>query len=253
MNIKKVAVIGAGAMGRQIGLNTAIYPFEVFVYDKKAEALDSVRAWEDSYLAGRIAKGRMTGEQVSGIRERFHVVEDIEEACKDADLVIEAVVEVENVKHAVFREINALVRPDCVIATNSSRMVSSRFVCDIDHPERLCNLHYFNPALVMKLVEIVRNEQTSDEVVEAMKEFCLATGKKPVEVKKEIDGFIVNRILGAIYQEARWLVDEGYCTFEDLDTACLPDAGTRGMEHGSAFSDAGSPPTAQAGALRADL
>lgn len=220
MEIKKVAVIGAGAMGRQIGLQTAIYPFEVYVFDKKPEALDSVRAWEDTYLAGRIAKGRMTEEQVAGIRERFHVVDDMAEACKDADLVIEAVVEQEAVKHAVFKEVNALVRKDCVIATNSSRMVSSRFICDIDCPERLCNLHYFNPALVMKLVEIVRNDQTSDEVVEAMKAFCLATGKKPVEVKKEIDGFIVNRILGAIYQEARWLVDEGYCTYEDLDTAC---------------------------------
>ncbi len=220
MTIKKVAVIGAGAMGRQIGLNTAIYPFEVYVYDKKSEALDSVRAWEDSYLAGRISKGRMTEEQVAGIRERFKIVSDMEEACRDADLVIEAVVEVETVKHAVFQEINALVRKDCVIASNSSRMVSSRFICDIDNPERLCNLHYFNPALVMKLVEIVRNDSTSEEVVQAMKDFCLATGKKPVEVKKEIDGFIVNRILGAIYQEARWLVDEGYCSYEDLDIAC---------------------------------
>lgn len=220
MEIKKVAVIGAGAMGRQIGLNTAIYPYEVYVYDSREEALESVRAWEDSYLAGRIAKGRMTEEQVAGIRERFHVVSDPAEACGNADLVIEAVVEVEDVKHAVLSRVNALVPETCVIATNSSRMVSSRFFGDVDHPERLCNLHYFNPALVMKLVEIVRNEKTSEETVAAMKEFCLATGKKPVEVKKEIDGFIVNRILGAIYQEARWLVDEGYCTYEDLDTAC---------------------------------
>lgn len=220
MEIKKVAVVGGGAMGRQIGLNTAIYPFEVYVFDAKPEARESVLAWEEKYLAGRIAKGRMTEEQVAGIKERFHVADTLEEACKDADLVIEAVVEQEKVKHEVFQAINKLVDKECVIATNSSRMVSSLFIDDVDEPSRLCNLHYFNPALVMKLVEIVRNEKTSDEVVEAMKKFCVDTGKKPVEVLKEIDGFIVNRILGAIYQEARWLVDNGYCSYQDLDTAC---------------------------------
>ena len=220
MEIKKVAVVGGGAMGRQIGLNTAIYPFEVYVYDAKPEARESIRAWEEKYLAGRIAKGRMTEEQVAGIKERFHVAETMEEACKDADLVIEAVVEQEKIKHEVFQAINKLVDKECVIATNSSRMVSSLFLDDVDAPERLCNLHYFNPALVMKLVEIVRNEKTSDEVVAAMKKFCVDTGKKPVEVLKEIDGFIVNRVLGAIYQEARWLVDNGYCSYQDLDIAC---------------------------------
>lgn len=220
MEIKTVAVIGGGAMGRQIGLNTAIYPYTVYVYDAKPEARDSVRAWSESYLAGRIAKGRMTEEQVAGIKERFHVAETLEEACADADLVIEAVVEQEKVKHEVFKEISALTKDTCVIATNSSRMVSSMFIDDVKNPATLCNLHYFNPALVMKLVEIVRNDQTSDETVEAMREFCLATGKKPVEILKEIDGFIVNRILGAIYHEARWLVDNGYCSYQDLDTAC---------------------------------
>ena len=220
MEIKKVAVVGGGAMGRQIGLNTAIYPFEVYVFDAKPEARDSIRAWEEKYLAGRIAKGRMTEEQVAGIKERFHVADTLEEACKDADLVIEAVVEQEKVKHEVFQAIKKLVDKECVIATNSSRMVSSLFIDDVDEPSRLCNLHYFNPALVMKLVEIVRNDKTSDEVVAAMKKFCVDTGKKPVEVLKEIDGFIVNRILGAIYQEARWLVDNGYCSYQDLDTAC---------------------------------
>lgn len=220
MNIKKAAVIGGGAMGRQIALNTAIYPYEVYVFDAKPEVLESVKSWEDSYLADRIAKGRMTEEQVAGIRERFHISGTMEEACEDADLVIEAVVEQEAVKHEVFKKVNALVREDCVIATNSSRMVSSTFIPDVTNPGRLCNLHYFNPALVMKLVEIVRNPETTDEVVEAMKDFCLSTGKKPVEVLKEIDGFIVNRILGAIYRESRWLVDNGYCTYQDLDTAC---------------------------------
>lgn len=220
MEIKKVAIVGGGAMGRQIGLNTAIYPYEVYIYDSFEKVRNDVRAWADQYLAGRIAKGRMTEEQVSGIKERFHVSDSLEEACKDADLVIEAVVEQEKVKHEVFQAINKLVDQECIIGTNSSRMVSSKFIEDVDNPSRLCNIHYFNPALVMKLVEIVRNAETSDETVEAVKNFCTETGKLSVEVLKEIDGFIVNRILGAIYQEARWLVDNGYCSYQDLDIAC---------------------------------
>ncbi len=88
------------------------------------------------------------------------------------------------------------------------------------HPERLLNVHYFNPALVMKLVEICRGTHTADETVEAAFEFARATGKTPVRIEKEIDGFLANRILTAIHNEARFLVEEGYCTYQDLDTAC---------------------------------
>lgn len=220
MEIRKVAVIGGGLMGRQIALNTAIYPYEVYLTDLSAEVRDAVCKWAEDYLAGRIVKGRMSAEQVEGIKNRFHVVATMEEAVSDADLVIEAVVERMDVKHAVMKQVSDLVRPDTVIATNSSRMVSSLFIEDVTNPERLCNLHYFNPALVMKLTEVVRGEHTGDETVKAMYDFSVATGKTPVIVNKEIDGFVVNRILGAIYAEARSLVEQGYCTYEDLDLAC---------------------------------
>lgn len=220
MEIRNVAVIGGGLMGRQIALNTAIYPYEVYVTDQNAQVLEQVRQWAEEYLAGRIAKGRMSEEKVEGIKKRFHVVETMEEAVKDADLVIEAVVERVDVKHAVMQQVGQLVREDTIIATNSSRMVSSMFAEDVPNPSRLCNLHYFNPALVMKLTEVVRGDHTSDETIKAMYDFSVATGKTPVIVNKEIDGFVVNRILAAIYQEARSLVEQGYCTYEDLDIAC---------------------------------
>lgn len=220
MNIQKVCVIGGGLMGRQIALNTAIYPFEVTIFDANPAVLEDMGKWLDNYLAGRIAKGRMTEEQVAQIRSRFTVCATMEEAVKDVDLVIEAIVERKDIKSLVFKQVDALVRPDTIIATNSSRMVSSLFKDDISHPERLANLHYFNPALVMKLVEVVQGEHCSEETAKALYDFAAATGKTPIWIKKEIDGFIANRILRSIRNEACWLVEQGYCTPQEVDTAC---------------------------------
>lgn len=220
MEIKNVCVIGGGLMGRQIALNTAIYPFQVTLYDNNPDMRQAVKQWADEYLSGRVAKGRMTQEQVDAIKNRFCVADTLEAAAKDSDLVIEAIVEREDVKNSLFAQLCQIVRPDTIIATNSSRMCSSKFKDTVTNPSRLANLHYFNPALVMKLTEVVRGEHTGDETVKALCEFSIATGKKPVTVNKEIDGFIVNRVLGAIYAESRWLVQEGYCSYEDLDIAC---------------------------------
>jgi len=220
MKIQNVCVIGGGLMGRQIALNTAIYPFQVKLTDNNPSVTENVRTWADEYLAGRIAKGRMTEEQVAGIRSRFSVVDSMEEALAGADLVIEAIVEREDIKRELLHKVSELVRPDTIIATNSSRMCSSLFKDAVSNPSRLANLHYFNPALVMKLTEVVQGEHCSDETAQALYDFSLATGKKPIRLCKEIDGFVVNRILAAIQKEARWLVEEGYCTYEEVDIAC---------------------------------
>lgn len=220
MKIRKVCIIGGGLMGRQIALNTAIYPYDVTIFDTNPACLEDVAKWEAQYLAGRIAKGRMTEEQVAQIKKRFTICATLEEAVTDADLVIEAIIEREDIKRSLFKQIDTLVRPDTLIATNSSRMVSSLFKDDVSNPQRLANLHYFNPALVMKLVEVVKGEHCAQETADALMEFCKATGKTPILLRREIDGFVVNRILQAINDEARWLVQEGYCTFEEVDIAC---------------------------------
>lgn len=220
MNIKKVCVIGGGLMGRQIALNTAIYNYEVTLTDSNYEVLDAVAKWEEEYLTGRIAKGRMTEEQVEGIKSRFHIVPTLEEAAKDADLVIEAIIEREDIKRELFKRLSYITREDTILATNSSRMCSSIFKDDVKNPARLINLHYFNPALVMKLTEVVQGEHSSDETAEALVDFSKSTGKTPVWLKKEIEGFIANRILSALKTEARYLVENGYCSIEDIDNAC---------------------------------
>lgn len=217
--MKKCVVVGGGTMGRQIALNAAIYHYNVVVCETYAPARESLAKWEEEYLAGRIEKGRMTEEQVDEIKHRFQITDDIAEACKEAYIVIEAIVEVEEAKRSVLGQISRVAPTDAVIATNSSYMVSSLFKDAVEHPERLANLHYFLPPLVNKLVEVVRGPHTSEETVNKLMEFGRSIGKTPVLVKKEIDGFIVNNVLSAIKEEAYKLVGEGVCSIEDLDTA----------------------------------
>ena len=217
--MKKCAVIGGGAMGRQIALNTAIHNYEVTVCEPVEAVRENLLAWEETYLAGRIEKGRMTEQQVAEIKARFSGTGSIEDACKDADIVIEAIIEQKEAKTDVLGKISHLVRPDTLIATNSSFMVSSTFKNVVVHPERLANLHYFMPALVMKLVEVVKGDHTSMDTIERLMQFGRDTGKTPVFVKKEEDGFVVNNVLKVIKEEAYRLVSEGVCSMEDLDTA----------------------------------
>ena len=217
--MKKCTVIGSGAMGRQIALNTAIHGYEVVVCESFPAARESAESWKEEYLAGRVAKGRMTQEQVDAVKVRFSITDDLAVACKDTDIVIEAIIEDKQAKTDLLGKVSKLVRPDTVIATNSSFMVSSTFANVVEHPQRLANLHYFAPALVMKLVEVVGGEHTSQETLDKLMEFGRSTGKTPALVKKEEDGFIVNNILKAIKEEAYRLVNQGVCSLEDLDTA----------------------------------
>ena len=217
--MKKCAVIGGGAMGRQIALNTCIHGYEVVVCESFAPVRENLEAWKDEYLAGRIAKGRMTEEKVAEIKARFSVTEDLAAACKDADIVVEAIIEDKAAKTELLGNVSKLVREDTIIATNSSFMVSSTFAPVVVNPSRLANLHYFMPALVMKLVEVVKGEHTSQETVDKLVEFARTTGKTPAVLNKEEDGFIVNNILKVLKEEAYRLVNEGVCSQKDVDNA----------------------------------
>lgn len=220
MDIQKITVIGGGLMGRQIALSASIYGVEATVYDLNGSVCDAVAAWAEEYLAGRIAKGRMTQEAVAQVKQIFHVEKDLTKALDGAQCVIEAVVEVEEVKRSVLSQISALVDESVIIATNSSFMVSSRFADCVKNPARLANMHFYNPALVMKFVEIVQGPHTSKETAESLFAFCQKTGKTPIWMKKELEGFAANYILRAINDSARWLVQNGYCTPHEVDLAC---------------------------------
>ena len=222
-NVKTIAVIGAGAMGRQIAMNTAIRGlssgYRVLLCDSFPQALDSARAWGKEYLEGRVKKSRLSEEEAAQVKESFTVTSDVDAAAAGADLIIEAIIEKLDVKRDLFSRISRIADPETVLATNSSNIGSSRLADVTAHPERLLNIHYFNPALVMELVEIVRGPHTGEEAVALAKAFARNTGKVPIVLQKEIPGFVVNRINAAVAHEALSLLEKGVATVEDIDLA----------------------------------
>ncbi|MDL2219828.1 3-hydroxyacyl-CoA dehydrogenase family protein [Ruminococcaceae bacterium OttesenSCG-928-O06] len=220
-DIKKVFVAGGGLMGRQIALEAAIKGYDAWVYDSQPGVNEAVDKWAQDYLKGRIEKGKMTQEAVDATKAKFHIATSLEEGAKDADLVIEAIIEIQEEKEKFFKQLDAIVREDTIITTNSSFMVSSLFVGCVSNPSRLANLHYFNPALVMKLVEIVKGEHTSDETAQTLYDFVKSLDKVPVIIQKEVDGFLVNRISRAISSAALEIVEMGVATPEDVDLALV--------------------------------
>ncbi len=219
MEIKKVGVIGAGKMGRQIALCAAIHGYTATVYEANPAVVEDARKWAEEYLAGRIAKKRMTEEEVNATKARFAVENDLKKACGDADLVVEAIFEKLEAKREVFRQLNDVVREDTILATNSSFMLSSSLADCVKNPSRVCNMHFYFPALVMKFVEVVQGEHTSEDTGRSAYEFCLSLDKKPIWMKKEISGFAGNYILASFSLNSRVLVEDGYCCFQGVDIA----------------------------------
>ena len=219
MEIQKICVAGGGRMGRQIAMCAAIYGVEANVYDLVEAVLTDVEKWADEYLAGRVAKGRMTQEQVDAIRARFHTCKDLQESVQGVDCIIECVIEKEEVKREFFKTVDQFIDENVILATNSSYMVSSKFADCVKNPSKMCNMHFYNPALVMKFVEVVQGPHTSEETARAVYELCQRMEKKPIWQKKEIPGFAGNYLIAGLYERAKYLVENGYCTFEEVDIA----------------------------------
>lgn len=219
MEIKKIAVIGGGLMGRQIALCASINGVDATLYDLAPAVLENVESWKEEYLAGRIAKGRMTEQQVADTKARFHIEKDLETAVKDVDAVIECIIEVEKVKYDLIEKLDGLIDSRTIIATNSSFLISSLFAGAMKDPSRLCNMHFYNPALVMKFVEVVQGPHTSEETAGAIYDLAKRMGKTPIWQKKEIPGFAGNYLNAGLYERARYLVQNGYCTVQEVDIA----------------------------------
>ena len=170
-------------------------------------------------VLARVDKGKLTQADAEAALARVRTVTDLRAAVEHADFVIEAVFENLDVKRLVFRELDAAAPESAVLASNSSTMGISEIAAESLHPGRCVNMHFFYPVLVMDLVEVVRGPNTSDATVERATALARAMGRTPVVLNKEIDGFIVNRILHAATQEAYRLLDAGIASFEDIDTA----------------------------------
>lgn len=218
-DLKKLCVAGCGTMGRQIALCSAIHGVDTYLYDVSEASLADAEKWMVDYLAGRVAKGRMTEEETVAASAKMHFVPSLKDAAEGAQLVIEAIVERQDIKEAFFREVSGIVAEDAILASNSSYLASSLFADAVTNPARLANLHFFHPVLVMRLAEIVSGPHTAKETVEFLVEFTKLIEKTPVHVEKEVEGFVVNRILRALKEEAFWLAENGVCTPEMIDVA----------------------------------
>lgn len=219
-NIKQVAVVGAGSMGHQIAMLSALGGFETYLQDISDESLANAKEQLEKRMTRWVSQGKLTEAEKLAAFSRLQMTTDLTEAVGHADLVIEAVVEKLEVKREVFKQLDELAPPHTILATNSSTIVSSKLADVVDNPARVCNIHFFNPALVMEMVEVVKGPHTSDETAEKAMAFVQSIGKTPVLLKKEISGFIANRILGKVFDEAVFLYENGYATHEEIDLIC---------------------------------
>ena len=217
--IRTVSVVGAGTMGSQIAHQVALGGYPVQLYSRSAERLQSAVSSTAGLLRKRVERGKLDADECQRALDRVTTTTDLAEATAGADLVIESIAEDRDAKTQLFTELDRHAPQEALLASNSSTMPSSFFADLVTNPGRLLNVHFFNPALVMQLVEVVRGPHTSDESVETSMEFARSIGKTPVLVRQETYGFIANRILFIAMQEAFKLVEQGYCTMEDCDLA----------------------------------
>jgi len=221
MEVKTVCVVGAGNMGHQIALSAALAGYTVTCTDIDAGILKKAENFADTYLPERVAKGKLSQEEAGAARSRVTFTNDLEAAAKDAGLVIEAVIEKLEIKRRLFAQLDRICPPGAILATNSSYIVSSKIADATARPEKVCNMHFFNPAIVNKLVEVVKGPHTSEETAGAVMAVAKRMGKTPVLLQKEIYGFLVNRIVSAVKNEALYIQDMGVASYEDIDTAVV--------------------------------
>jgi 3-hydroxybutyryl-CoA dehydrogenase len=207
-------------MGSQIALQTALADrYAVDLTDADGAQLERAQQQNEKLLARAVERGRLTDQQAQAARARLRYTPDLKDAVQGAGLVIEAIYENLEAKQEVFKRLDEAAAEDTILASNSSSIAISRLAAVTGRADRCCNLHFFHPVTVMELCEVVRGPETSDETIETAMEFVRSIRRVPVLIQKEIHGFIVNRILFAATEEALHLLEGGYATFEDIDTA----------------------------------
>ncbi|MDV4149348.1 3-hydroxybutyryl-CoA dehydrogenase [Clostridium sp. AL.422] len=215
--MEKIFVIGAGTMGAGIVQAFAQKGYEVIVRDIKDEFVERGINGINKGLSKLVAKGKMTEEDKEAILGRISGTTDLTLA-EDCDLVIEAAVENMAIKKTIFAELDEICKESTILASNTSSLSITEVASATKRPDKVIGMHFFNPAPVMKLVEIIRGMATSQETFDAIKEVSVAIGKEPVEVA-EAPGFVVNRILIPMINEASFILQEGIASVEDIDTS----------------------------------
>ncbi|KOP77082.1 3-hydroxybutyryl-CoA dehydrogenase [Priestia megaterium] len=215
MNIETVMVIGAGQMGAGIAQVFAVSGYQVSLYDVDQKNTQKGIEGIDKRLKKQVGKGSLSAKEYEEIMERLHLANEITAAQK-ADLIVEAVVEKMEVKQAIFAELDSLAPSHTVLATNTSSLPITEIAAVTTRPEKVIGMHFMNPVPVMKLVEIIRGLATTDEVYQAVYETTKKLNKTPVEVH-DFPGFVSNRILMPMINEAVFTLYEGVANEEDID------------------------------------
>jgi 3-hydroxybutyryl-CoA dehydrogenase len=219
----KIMVLGAGTMGAGIVQNAAQSGLEVVLRDIKQEFVDKGIAGIDKLLNKNVEKGKLNTAEKEAIMGRITGTVDMA-AAADCDLVIEAAVEIMEIKKSIFQELDSICKPECILASNTSALSLTEIGAATGRADKVIGMHFFNPVPAMKLVEIIRGASTSQATYDAIKDIALQMGKVPVEIN-EAPGFVVNRLLIPMLNEAMYALMEGVADAEDIDTSMKFGAG----------------------------
>jgi 3-hydroxybutyryl-CoA dehydrogenase len=213
-DIRKIAVVGAGVMGRGIALAAAMKGYDVVLFDIKQEVLDSSAKYFDKFLSKSIERNKITPEQKPEIIGRIQLSQEMGDL--KADIIVEAILENLALKQKVLGEIEAQNEADTIIASNTSTIPITQIAAGLARPEMVVGMHFFNPAPIMKLVEVISGEMTAPEVSETTFQLAEKLGKKPVNAKDE-PGFIVNRVARHFYVESLKVLEERVADHATID------------------------------------
>lgn len=224
MDIKRPFVVGAGIMGAGIGQLCSQQGYEVIVVDISDEIINKAEGKVRAGLNRRVEKGKITQEDMESVLSRIQWSTDLNLA-GDSDFVVEAVLENLELKKEIFQKLDTICPPDTILATNTTALSVSDIAAATSRPDKVIGMHFFNPAVIMKLVEIIRGDETSDETVARTKDFTERLGKAPIATAKEAPAGIVSRVLASLLNEAAVVYENGIATPEDIDEAMKLGAG----------------------------
>lgn len=215
----KVTVVGAGTMGAGIAQVSALAGHDVRVHDISQEGLDRGQRMVAGSIAKFVTKGLAQAEADAALA-RLTWTTDLAAAVKEADIVIEAVFEKIEIKQETFKQLDALCGPNTVMATNTSALPITEIAAATSRPDKVVGTHFFSPVPMMKLCELVRGRETSDETLASARAFAESVGKTCIVVNRDVAGFVTTRLISALCVEAARLVESGVASAEDIDIAC---------------------------------
>jgi len=218
MSIKTIGVVGAGTMGNGIAQVAAMAGYDVIMSDIEDKFVQNGLKNVEKFLSKSVEKGKMTADDKSAVMGRIKGTTKIEDM-KDADIVVEVILEVMDLKKKVFKQLDEITKKDAILATNTSSMSITEIATATSRPDRVVGMHFFNPVPLMKLVEVIRGLRTGDEAIAATLDLAKKLGKEPVEVKVDVPGFLANRLMIAVAIEAIKLYEQGIASKEDVDKA----------------------------------